>query len=1089
MPGRFTTSGAFVLRAPLLPFDELTHWGRGPSVAAMPDDADADADAIVRDRARLRERLRQMAARPDVRDALLVASPRLVAALPDWEVAPDTRQGRSIERSLVRYVTRMSTRPTPFGLFAGCAVGTVAASTRLDIAAADAVQRRTRLDAGVVDALARALAVDARWRDRVHWRSNPTRHRVAGRVRYIDVRTDGSRRTHHLVAVDETRAIRETLARAADGATRPQLVDGLVDDGAAPDAAETFVEQLIDSTLLLPDLALQLTGPEPLDGLIAQLQQLEPSAPEPVVLRRVRSALAALDAEGPGLAAERYRDIATMLRDLPIDHERPGLVATDVHGVADDPTVAEPVLDEIIRGVEVLERLAPSRDDNVDELDDFRDRFVARYGTREVPLIEALDAELGVGLVPRDVLDVDASPLLRGLGIKRAGTARPHATRHDDLGYDGTRHRELWRKLTDAAERDAVECVVEPSDIDEPDDGCPRLADAIAAVATIVAESAAAVDRGDFQVLIAGASGPSGARMLGRFCHGDPAVRACVDTHLRREEALDPDAVFAEIVHLPEGAHGNVLARPVLRQYEITYLGRSGAAADRQIPVSDLLLSVSDGQVRLRSATLERRVVPRLTSAHAYTRAGPGIYRFLCMLQSQGVTGHVRWRDGPCQPLAYRPRVRIGRIVLAPARWRIATDEIARLTEAGDATLLHVVAAWRRERRLPRLVTLADDRAPLVVDLTNLLSVESFVHLIRGRTQATLTEVLPAADALCARGPAGGYIHEIVVPLVRDRPARAVTRRTTAPRRRPQPLAPTDDAGDTPPRRADWLSVKLFTGAATADRVLLDAVGPLAHEAIATGAARRWFFIRHGDPAWHLRVRIHGSPDALDQHVVPVMRATTQRLLDEGHVWRVEVDTYQPEASRYGGAAGVDVAERIFHADSDAVVDIIRRLEPGDRGNDERWRVALGGVARLLSDLGLGDRERLTLTEQLRDDFAAEFGSDAALRRRIGQRFRAERDALHMLLSPAWGDDHPLASGSDILRRRSARIAPLAAELRALERAGTLQAPVGLLARSYVHMHVNRLIRAAQRAHELVLYDFLARMYRTVVVADVDRRR
>jgi thiopeptide-type bacteriocin biosynthesis protein len=1086
MPGRFTTAGSFVLRAPLLPFDEFTRWGHGLSVASAAEDA---VVATEPDRARLRERLREIAARPAVRDALLVASPTLAAALADWEIAPDTRRGRGIERSLVRYVTRMSTRPTPFGLFAGCAVGTVAASTRLDIAMLDAVQRRTRLDAGVVDALARALAVDPRWRDRVRWRPNPSRHRVADRLRYVDVRTNGARRTHHLVAVDESRAVRATLARAAGGATLPQLVTGLVDDGAGPDAAAAFVDQLVDNTLLVPDLQLLLTGPEPLDGLIDQLQQLAPSSPELLTLRRVRSALAAIDAEGPGVAPERYRAVATMLRNLPVDYEQPHLLATDMHGVAANPTVAEPVLDEIVRGVELLERLAPSRDQADDELDGFHDRFVKRYGTREVPLIEALDVELGVELLPLDVLDVDASPLLRGLDIKRTDTARPDTGRRDDLEHDDTRHRRLWRKLTDAAERGAVECVVEPSDIDELEDRSAPLADAAAAIATIVAPTAAAVDRGEFQVVLAGASGPSGARMLGRFCHGDPAMRACVDAHLRSEEALDPDAVFAEIVHLPEGRHGNLLARPVLRRYEIPYLGRSGAPLDRQIPVSDLLLSASDGRLRLRSATSGRRIVPRLTSAHDYTRAGPSVYRFLCMLQAQGVTGRVRWHDGPCQQLPYRPRVRIGRIVLAPARWRITADEITRLTDLRDAALMNVVAVWRRERRLPRLVTLADDGAALVVDLANVLSVESFVHLLRGRSRATVREVLPSADGLCARGRAGGYVHELVVPLVRSHPAAAATRRAATPRRRPRASAASADVHDTSPPRADWLSVKVFTGAATADRVLLEAVGPLAHDAMTSGAARRWFFIRHGDPAWHLRVRIHGSPDALDQHVAPAMRATTQQLLDNGHVWRVDVDTYEPEPSRYGGVAGVDVAERIFHADSEAVLDILRRLEPGDRGSDERWRLALGGVARLLSDLGLSDQERLALTAHLRDGFAAEFRADPALRRRIGQRFRAERHELQVLLDPTWGDGHPLAPGSDVLRRRSARIAPLVAELRALERAGTLQTPVHLLARSYVHMHVNRLIRAAQRAHELVLYDFLARMYRTVVVADVDRRR
>ncbi|MEM9490146.1 MAG: lantibiotic dehydratase C-terminal domain-containing protein [Myxococcota bacterium] len=34
------------------------------------------------------------------------------------------------------------------------------------------------------------------------------------------------------------------------------------------------------------------------------------------------------------------------------------------------------------------------------------------------------------------------------------------------------------------------------------------------------------------------------------------------------------------------------------------------------------------------------------------------------------------------------------------------------------------------------------------------------------------------------------------------------------------------------------------------------------------------------------------------------------------------------------------------------------------------------------------------------------------------------------------------------------------------------------LADSLVHMHINRVIRSAQRAHELVIYDLLARLYR-----------
>jgi hypothetical protein len=42
-----------------------------------------------------------------------------------WCAQPTSKRGRSIERGLVRYLTRMTTRPTPFELFAGVALATL----------------------------------------------------------------------------------------------------------------------------------------------------------------------------------------------------------------------------------------------------------------------------------------------------------------------------------------------------------------------------------------------------------------------------------------------------------------------------------------------------------------------------------------------------------------------------------------------------------------------------------------------------------------------------------------------------------------------------------------------------------------------------------------------------------------------------------------------------------------------------------------------------------------------------------------------------------------------------------------------------
>lgn len=63
------------------------------------------------------------------------------------------------------------------------------------------------------------------------------------------------------------------------------------------------------------------------------------------------------------------------------------------------------------------------------------------------------------------------------------------------------------------------------------------------------------------------------------------------------------------------------------------------------------------------------------------------------------------------------------------------------------------------------------------------------------------------------------------------------------------------------------------------------------------------------------------------------------------------------------------------------------------------------------------------------------------------------------------------------LARRSDRVVDAARRLRSLAYAGKLQTGIEDLAASYVHMHVNRLIRSGERAHELVFYGFLFRIY------------
>jgi lantibiotic biosynthesis protein len=207
----------------------------------------------------------------------------------------------------------------------------------------------------------------------------------------------------------------------------------------------------------------------------------------------------------------------------------------------------------------------------------------------------------------------------------------------------------------------------------------------------------------------------------------------------------------------------------------------------------------------------------------------------------------------------------------------------------------------------------------------------------------------------------------------------------------------------------------------------------------------------------------------MGQDLWPLLSATLAPLLASGRIWKIQFDTYEREIERYGGIEGVAAAEEIFSADSEAVLTILRATT-GDGGFDKRWRMALLGVDRLLGDCGLDLEARRASIQRQRDAFQREFHAGLTTRKQLGERYRAERRKLEALFeNPAGpGDLAELARAFDV---RSLRIVEAVRRMRPSAEA------LPALVDSYVHMHINRMIRSAQRTHELVLYDYLFRIY------------
>ena len=1060
-------SGFFVLRTPALPLATLTALSADLRAPAAPSEG-AELDvALAADRARTSDALRALVRTdPYVREALFLASPSLDAGIESWLRGEEAPRAKGVAEIVLRYIARMSARATPFGLFSGSSVGSLGDETRLVVAPRAEYRRHGRLDMHYLDALCEALNRSRAVRAALRYVPSTGLYATSTHYRYAEAHTDKATRarSYHLVTVDRTSYLDATLARARDarahgGATLQELSRALSesDERVSREEADAFVDELVDAQILTPELEPAITGDEAIEAILRTLSSrgLDTIA-APLAL--ARDELRAMDAQGSGHAPARYRALAERLAPLPVSADSARLFQVDLYKPG-RATLGRDVMEEITRGVDLLTRIGAREEP--ESLKRFREAFEARYETREVPLALALDDEAGLGF-GLAAGGSEPSPLLDDLDLPLPAPAPTMAF--------GKRERHLLRRMTEAAARGTQEWVLTDDDVRSlTSDKAARLPDAVAVMATLTAKSNEALARRDFRVHIEAAHGPSGARLLGRFCLGDPDLRTKVEGHLREEEAFHPDAIFAELVHLPEGRVGNILGRPVFREWEIAYLGRGGAGAERTLGIDDLRVSIRDGRIVLRSRALGRRVIPRMTTAHNYGHSALGIYGFLCTLQHER-SEMPRFSWGALDAAPFLPRVVRGRVVLSPARWTLFEQELALLGKVGADEAYRRIGRVRAERALPRWVGLVDGDNVLPVDLEHPLHVASFAQLIKARKEARLVE-LPSADDLVVEGPDGRFAHELVVPLVRT----GETERETTGQ---HPAAPSTKpiASAEVPRRfvpgSEWLYAKVYTGTATADSVLVDAIEPLVTAARAEGLIRGWFFLRYADPQHHLRIRFRGEPRRLAGELLPRLQAALAPLLHARQIWRLQLDTYEREVERYGGRAGIELAEHLFEADSDAVLSVVASVPAASRPI-----LAVRGAFGLLAGLGLDLRARARVASAARASYAAEHRVDGAAARQLGTKFREMRPTLDRVVRQGAQELGELAGGALALDERTARLANIAGALRDAEASGALEVSVERLASSFVHMHINRMLRSEQRAQELVIWEFLERLY------------
>lgn len=969
------------------------------------------------------------------RCAVAVSSLPLASAL--RRPAATERDRRRLESSLLRYLIRLSTRPTPFGFSAGAALGHWGPATDVRLADDRPPVVHARLDMHALLHFVTALEATPQIRRATRVIANPAVLHRAGRVTLSGVEAPRTASGGENVTLRAAGAVTRALDLARAPIAYADLAADLIGTvpGATPDKVDELLYRLWRHAFLLTDLQPPLTHLDPAGHVLDHLGRIPAAAAAHAGLSALLAAIEDWQKQPPDIGADTFPALAEEARRVTgLDTSTPLQVDTTLPLAAGQ--VSHEVADAAVRAAELLLRLTPFPD-GLPHITAYRHAFEARYGTdRDVPVLELLDPVTGLGT---------PSPI---------PTAAP---------LDTPRSETLLRLATEALHDHLSRVDLDQDTLDRltlRDTAPARLPLSLDLYAMVAAPSAAAVDAGDFQLVVGANIGAGAAgRNLGRFAGMLPGAVPALAKVAAAERALDPGRVLAELVYLPEKTRSaNVVVRPTVRDHEIGIRTGAEDGPARCIPLDEVTVRVTNGRFALiwddgTGAVQEVAVCAGHMLNHS---RAPAICRFLADMSRDGIAQLAGFDWGPARSFPYLPRVTCGPIVLRPAQWRIDHPLAQELTGHLDRFPAEF-NAWRRRWRLPRYTYLtssneaADHR--LLVDVTEPSHREevrrALDHLLPGGA-VILQEAVPGLEDAWAAGPNGPHIVELVVSMTR----RAAAPPTPPPR---PASARTTRADRLRPPGSDWTYVKLYCDRQEENSLLAGSVRDLVL-ALAHQTDRR-IFLRYADPDPHLRLRLRGDPGQL----TPALGDWAGSLLADGYLSRFSFDVYDREVERYGGLTGMDATEELYSADSDAVLDLLSLVRTGRTLIDDR-ALALLSIDDLLAGLGLGEQDRLRYYRR------------RALRGRLaGAEYRTRKAEFCELL----GSPPPPVIGG-ILAERRRRVEGVAGRLADLGRRGLLGRSLLDLCDSYIHLHCNRLLGPDRTAEHTTL-ELLCRTRQSLV--------
>ena len=927
---------------------------------------------------------------PIFREAVAIASDELTVALRKNIADPKA------VLALAKYFSRITSRCTPFGLFSYVGLGQATDINRPKaVLELDSVIKRARFDMLWLQNLIEKIAQND---DQLLDLPVQTSSFLLNQGNRFLI-------THHVEKYDhESSSIKKSPLTEAMFyyAKRPiqirQLIELVIVDLPHLEKRKIIkvIKTLIRQQFLFLALSPQLTAVNPLKSLIDGVPANFKNQ-----LKRFNEKIKKYSSVSLGQGLQLLDNIKNEMYAFASSRS---CLQVDAKIVNADLTLPQKLLSEVAEGVEVLWKIRSHGPSAI--LTDYFNRFVEKFGTyRLVPLKEVIDETRGLGYP-----DFDSKVTAPANGLNHRVKSWTQ-----DLLFDAIRDHKQEIVLT----KQHLDTLIDNKDLTK----APPSIDVFFEVASSTTDD---ISEGHYSILLTSFK-QQGSSTLGRFLDMfDGDLESKVRKLLAKEELLDSELEFVECSYCPAVARAqNIATSPNLRE-KLIDLNPGGMS---NLELDDIFIGVQDNK-RLYVTSKTGEVEYYVTANNVLSlNITPPILRLLFEISFAKFQTCKPWMWEEMATVPFLPRVRYKNVIISPAKWHMSLARLKIALKTSKKDVIKRLKAYVENHDIPRYVYICKGDNKLLIDIQNDLHIEILSKELMSSDIVLLIEKYGQTSGDWAESELGKHSVEFALTLIKNK-----NYASNKPFLASSQYLETSIKDRVLLPGSDWLFVKIYLPLCNNKRFLLDYLSPFAKYLLEQHCIKRWFYICYADEKPHIRLRFNGSPQILQNKVIPQIQKLTYDLLEQGVIQEAVLCPYERELERYGGMGLMMQMEKLFCVDSNIIIELLKLEKDLDL---PIYVIASFSIMNMLQQLKLSD------TEQSRF-FKLQNLNKAGLAGIRNWRQKLMNGPPEILLTTLEQREKPFSEIGVILKSK--------------EQTGSLRPSRFSLISSLVHMHCNRLM-------------------------------